>query len=324
MTINHLTVAGSGVLGSQIAFQAAYKGLDVTIYDINEEALEKGKERLQRLATIYRQEIQTAKSSYSDQAHNIHYNKNLLPNLDDIFLAKVDASLDLVAQLPDNIRLVTDLEAAVQDADLVIEAVPERVAIKESFYKDLGKVAPAKTIFASNSSTLLPSQFAQLTGRPEQFIALHFANNIWQNNIVEVMGHAQTSDETYKQVVAFAKAISMVPLQLHKEQAGYVLNSILVPFLENALILYNKEIADPKTIDWAWKLGTGAPMGPLEIIDIVGIETVYNIMKNYADTNDDPKSTHAKLAKMLKEQFIDTGHTGKTVGQGFYTYTDKK
>ncbi|MDE7504485.1 3-hydroxyacyl-CoA dehydrogenase NAD-binding domain-containing protein, partial [Streptococcus agalactiae] len=105
----------------------------------------------------------------------------LLPSLDHIFLSKVADSLDLIADLPNQITFSKNLDQAVSNADLVIEAVPETVSIKEDFYKQLAKVAPSKTIFATNSSTLVPSQFADITGRPDKFLAMHFANNIWQN-----------------------------------------------------------------------------------------------------------------------------------------------
>ncbi|MGT2959016.1 3-hydroxybutyryl-CoA dehydrogenase [Streptococcus bovimastitidis] len=323
MKIKQVSVAGSGILGSQIAFQAAYKGFDVTIYDINDQALEQGKLRIQHLASLYQEEILIAKTNYSEKALNINYNKNLLPKLDDIFLSKVAQSLELVDELPRNIHFTSDMAAAVQKADLVIEAVPERIDIKEDFYQKLSQVAPEHTIFATNSSTLLPSQFAEVSGRPEKFIALHFANNIWQNNMVEIMGHATTSPDTHQAVLTFAQQIGMIPLQLQVEQPGYILNSILVPFLESALTLYYKKVADCQTIDRTWKIGTGAPYGPLEILDIIGIETAYNILKNYADTTTDPDCLHACLAKMLKEEFIDKGYYGKAAGHGFYDYSKK-
>lgn len=320
MTIKELTVAGSGVLGSQIAFQSAFKGINVTIYDINEQALTKGKERIETLAEIYKNEIEKAKESYNREANNIKYNQNLLPSLDHIFLSEVTDSINFINKIPGKITFSKSLKEAVSKADLVIEAVPETISIKEDFYKELSKVAPKNTIFATNSSTLVPSQFASLTGRPEKFLAMHFANNIWQNNIVEVMGHEKTDKAVIDQALEFSKSIGMVALPIQKEQHGYILNSILVPFLENALALYYNEVADVQTIDKTWKLGTGAPMGPFEILDIIGIDTVYNIMKNYADTNNDPNSLHAHLAKMLKETFIDQNRTGKASGYGFYQY----
>lgn len=105
---------------------------------------------------------------------------------------------------------------AVKDADLLVEAVPENPAIKTDFYNKLSKVAPEKTIFATNSSTLLPSQFADATGRPEKFVALHFANEIWKHNTGEVMKHARTSQKTFDDVLEFAKQIGMVAFQFTK------------------------------------------------------------------------------------------------------------
>jgi 3-hydroxyacyl-CoA dehydrogenase len=127
------------------------------------------------------------------------------------------------------ISYTTDLEAAGRDADLVSESVPENPKIKEQVYGSLNKYCPAHTIFTTNTSTLLPSQFAEATGRPARFLALHFANEIWERNAAEVMGHPGTDPEIYDLVVKFAKAIGMVPILLAKEQNGYVMNSLLIP-----------------------------------------------------------------------------------------------
>ncbi|GAE48099.1 3-hydroxybutyryl-CoA dehydrogenase [Mesobacillus boroniphilus JCM 21738] len=128
-------------------------------------------------------------------------------------------------------------------------------------------------MFATNTSTLLPSQFADATGRPEKFLALHFANEIWKNNTAEVMMHPGTDKEVFNDLLEFAKAIGMVALPLYKEQPGYILNSLLVPFLEAGQMLLMKEVADPETIDKTWMIATGAPKGPFAILDIVGITT---------------------------------------------------
>ncbi|SUB56171.1 3-hydroxyacyl-CoA dehydrogenase NAD-binding domain-containing protein [Brucella anthropi] len=164
-----------------------------------------------------------------------------------------------------------DLEAAAGAADLVIEAIPEKLELKRQVYARLGAAAPPRTIFVTNSSTLLPSAMAGSTGRPERFLALHFANEIWKHNVAEVMGHAGTDPAVYEQVVAFARAIGMVPIEIRKEKAGYVLNSLLVPFLSAASGLLVDGIADPQAIDRTWKIATGAPKGPFEIYDIVGL-----------------------------------------------------
>ncbi|MGO2364914.1 MAG: 3-hydroxyacyl-CoA dehydrogenase, partial [Psychrobacter sp.] len=217
-----------------------------------------------------------------------------------------------------NLSYSSDLKDAVKDADLMIEAVPENPKIKISFYEELAKVAPEKTVFVTNSSTLLPSQFADSTGRPAKFLALHFANNIWVHNTAEIMGHPDTDPKVFDDVVAFAKAIGMLALPLNKEQPGYIINSLLVPLLGAGLDLLAKEVADPYTIDKTWMKATGAPVGPFGILDTVGINTAYNINKMSAEKTQDPLAL--KTVAYLKEHFIDQNKLGVSTGEGFYTY----
>jgi 3-hydroxyacyl-CoA dehydrogenase len=285
MNYKNITVAGSGVLGSQIAYQTAFKGFDVVVYDINDEALERAKDRIMNLKPRYQEDL-----GASEDEVNTAYNR---------------------------ISFSSDLSKAVVDADLVIEAIPEVVQIKTNFYKELGEVAPEKTTFVTNSSTLLPSQFAEATGRPEKFLALHFANEIWKNNTAEVMKHSGTDMTVFDEVMEFAKAIGMVALPLHKEQPGYILNSLLVPLLEAAQMLLLKEVADPETIDKTWMIATGSPKGPFAILDVVGINTAYNIAHGKAQAGD---PTFEKLAELLKTEYIDKGKLGTETGEGFYTY----
>ncbi|MGD6805005.1 3-hydroxyacyl-CoA dehydrogenase [Rossellomorea vietnamensis] len=286
MNYKNITVAGSGVLGSQIAFQTAFHGFNVSVYDINDEALEKAKDRVTNLKPRYQEDLEASQED-------------------------VDAAFDRMS-------FYSDLEKAVEDADLVIEAVPEVVKIKTEFYEKLGSAAPAKTIFATNSSTLLPSQFAEATGRPEKFLALHFANEIWTNNTAEVMGHPGTEKNVFEDLLKFAEAIGMVALPLYKEQPGYILNSLLVPFLEAGQMLLVNDVSDAHTIDKTWMIATGAPKGPFAILDIVGITTAYNISNAKAEATGSPE--FAKLASMLKTEFIDKGKLGRETGEGFYTY----
>lgn len=289
MDYENITVAGSGVLGSQIAFQTAFKGFNVSVYDINDEALEKAKERIYQLKSAYQEDLGATKEDV-DAAYN-------------------------------RLSFYSDLKQAVEDADLVIEAVPEVNEIKIDFYTNLAKLAPEKTIFASNSSTLLPSQFAEVTGRPEKFLHLHFANEIWKNNIAEVMGHPGTDPKIFEEVIEFAKAIGMVALPLHKEQPGYILNSLLVPFLNAAQELIVKGVADPETIDKTWMIATGAPNGPFAILDVVGINTPYNLALAKAQAGDEGAG---KIAEYLKTEFLDKGRLGKQNGKGFYDYPNPK
>jgi len=217
-----------------------------------------------------------------------------------------------------NIILTTSYEEAAKDTDLVIEAIAESIEEKKEFYTELAKYLPEKTVLVTNSSTLLPSTFASFTGRPEKFLALHFANNIYKSNTAEVMGHAGTEQTYYDQVVEFADEINMVPLKVLKEQPGYILNSMLVPFLTAAESLLALGVADFETIDKTWKLGTGSPYGPFQILDIVGLTTAYNIVILNPAAKD-PNSVQGKIAATLKEK-IDQGKTGISAGEGFYKY----
>ncbi|MGM8216562.1 3-hydroxyacyl-CoA dehydrogenase [Bacillaceae bacterium W0354] len=285
MNYKNVTVAGSGVLGSQIAFQTAYKGFNVSVYDINDEALEKAKERFKTLMKRYQEDLNASEQEVTEAYNRLSFH--------------------------------SDLQAAVSDADLVIEAVPEVVDIKTDFYKNLGSVAPERTIFATNSSTLLPSQFAEATGRPEKFLALHFANEIWKNNTAEIMKHPGTDPQVFDEVIEFAKAIGMVALPIHKEQPGYILNSLLVPFLNAGQMLLVKGIADAETIDKTWMVATGAPKGPFGFLDIIGITTPYNILSSKAKEGDELAQ---EIADYLKREFLDKGKLGVATGEGFYKY----
>ncbi len=214
--------------------------------------------------------------------------------------------------------LTTSLSDALVDADLLIEAIPERLDIKRAFYTRLQAVAPVKTIFASNSSTMLPSQLAASTGRPERFLHLHFATPVWQHNIAEIMANPHTDPAVFEALIAFSRQMGMVPIPLKKEQPGYVLNALLVPFLLAALQLFVEGVADYQLIDKTWMIAKDAKSGPFGSIDQIGITTVYNITRNMAEQN--KESDAARIAAYLKEHFIDTGKLGVDVGEGFYTY----
>lgn len=285
MDIKKIAVAGTGVLGSQIAFQSAFKGFEVSAYDISDEALEQAKGRYQVLMERYQADKYGSKE-------------------------EVEAAYK-------RISLSTDLAEVVKGADLLIEAVPELLDVKKDFYTKLAEVADEKTIFASNSSTMVPSQLVDFTGRPEKYLHLHFANEIWRLNIAEVMKHEKTSPEVFEQVIEFAKAIAMVPIPLHKEQPGYVLNTLLVPFLKAAMQLAADGIADPKIVDKTWMISTGAPLGPFAFLDIIGPNTPYNLYKGWGDQGDE---ISAKAAAWLKSEYLDKGKVGTANGQGVYSY----
>ena len=293
MQFKNVTVAGGGVLGSQIAFQTAYCGFHVKIWLRTEASIERCKPKLDRLRVIYLSILDDMKSG-----NPTAYARGLSKKYP-LSEQEIEECKKKVEEAYKNILLTTSYEEAAKDTDLVIEAIAENIEEKESFYTELAKHLPEKTVLVTNSSTLLPSTFAKYTGRPEKFLALHFANNIYKSNTAEVMGHAGTEQKYYDAVVSFAEEINMVPLKVLKEQPGYILNSF-------------------ETIDKTWKLGTGSPYGPFQILDIVGLTTAYNIVILNPAAKD-PNSVQGKIAATLKEK-IDQGKTGISAGEGFYKY----
>ncbi|MDH2443554.1 3-hydroxyacyl-CoA dehydrogenase [Amnibacterium sp. CER49] len=281
-SFERVTVLGAGVLGMQIAFQTAVHGFAVTSYDVSDEAVAQARGRLDAIVGQYLGEVR-------------------------------DADPDAVRAAAAGIRFETDLAAAVADADLVIEAVPESLELKRGVYRALAQVAPERTVLATNSSTLLPSDLVESTGRPERFLALHFANHIWAQNTAEIMGTSRTDPAVADRVAAFAEEIGMVPIRLRKEQPGYVLNSLLVPFLDAAAGLFMKDVADPATIDATWRIATGAPLGPFQIFDVVGLRTAYAVsIAGNAESR--------AFAARLQRDYLDRGLLGVESGEGFYTY----
>jgi len=286
MKIKNVTVFGSGVLGAQIAFHVAYHGYHVTLFDIKEELLALAKLKFEQFKQMYQQDI---KAKLSD----------------------LDAAMLRVS-------FTTDLAGSIKDADLTIEAIPETIQVKKDFYTRLGALAPAKTIFCTNSSTLLPSQFAAETGRPERFLALHFANYLWKNNVAEIMGHSGTDPEIFEEVVKFAKTIGMLTIPIYREQPGYVMNSLLVPWLIAGLDLYRNGVANAPSIDKTWMKTVGADLGPMAMADLVGLTTAYNVTKTYAELTGE--SIWKDRNDFLKKNFIDENKLGISTGEGFYTY----
>ena len=283
-------VAGGGTLGSQIAWQTAFKGFDVTVYDAFDKGLEASKQFHKQFAGLF---VNTRGATQ----------------------AEIDQTIG-------RLSYTTDLELAVKEADLVSESVPENLDIKKSFYLDLAKVAPDKTIFTTNTSTMLPSNFAKETGRPEKFLALHFANGIWDANIGEVMGHKGTDPVIFERVIEFAKQIGMVPIPIHKEQNGYVINTLLVPWLMAAGDLLINEITDFESIDKTWMISVGMKMGPFGLIDMVGIETIYNVEKHWGEQLND--KARLNRADFYKKNYIDKGKLGMKTNEGFYKYPNPK
>lgn len=315
--MKNITIMGGGVLGSQIAFQSAYCGFNVTIWLRSESSIERTKPKLENLRKSYIEAIELMAKSEGKTLNNWcrgiagkeEFNK--------------EECLKKVEEAFQNIKLELDMKKAVEDADLVIESMTEDFNAKKELYQKMSPLLPEKTILVTNSSTMLPSRLAKYTGRPNKFLALHFANSIWKNNTAEVMKHAKTENKYFDEVINFAKEIKMIPLPLHKEKSGYLLNSMLIPFLFSALDLLVNGISDPVSIDTAWTLGTGAPEGPFQILDTVGLKTAYDIVQMYVKVPSFLAPYNFKGMSKLLKQYIDEGKLGKSSKEGFYKYNTK-
>lgn len=286
MNIDKVLVVGSGTLGQQIGFQCAMHGFTTTMYDLRQESLDSCRASHRKYAELFR--TQRGKSQQ-----------------------ETDAGLA-------RLSYTTDLAEAGKDADLVSESVPEHPEIKRKVYALLNQSCPAKTIFTTNTSTLLPSQIADATGRPARFLALHFANEIWERNIGEVMGHPGTDPAVFERVVTFAKAIGMVPIRLDKEQSGYVINSLLVPWLMAAQSLVTNGVASAQDVDRTWMITSKMAMGPFGILDVIGMETAYNVAAYWGEVNGDEQ--FKQNAIYMKKHFVDTNKLGMKTGEGYYKY----
>ena len=304
MSYKTVCVAGGGVLGSQIAFQAAYCGFDVTIWLRSKGSIGRTQPKIDHVREEYIAAIEGMADGTGEWCAGIADSGQPFDK---------EAALAAVERAYSTLKLELDLAKAVADADLVIESMAEDTQAKIDFYKKLAPVLPQKTVVVTNSSTLLPSAMKDATGRSDRFLALHFANEIWKYNTAEVMGTEDTDSKVFDALVGFAVAIGMVPIPVRKEKAGYVLNSLLVPLLNAAAELAAGGYADPHDVDKVWRIATGAPLGPFQIYDIIGLTTPYNILSH--------GNTHTQqLAAWLKEHYIDHGKLGVASGEGFYRY----
>ena len=285
--LDRLTVLGAGVLGGQIGWHSAFKGKTVVIYDLFPEALQKAKVAHDTYAQIYK--------------------------------AQLGASDADIAAIRARLTLTGDLKAAVAQADFVIEAVPEIPETKTRVYREMAGLLPPHTLVATNSSTLLARDFAEASGRPAKFCALHFANLIWALNLAEVMAHAGTARETLTAVTHFAIEIGMVPIPVQKEQHGYVLNSWFVPLLTAGISLVVNGVSTPEDVDRTFMIANrGCAMGPCGMLDMVGMKTAYDVSQYWGTVNNDAQML--KNAAYVKEHFLDRGLQGMLGGEGFYKY----
>lgn len=314
-----IVVAGGGVLGSQIAYQAAYCGFDVTIWLRSEGSIGRCQPKLDNLKKTYIDALNLMADPVKGEA-------NWCPGLAEMGKFDLDECLKKVENI--NVKLELDMAKAVKDADLVIESMAENVDDKIKFYTTLAPLLDEKTVVVTNSSTLLPSAFVKYTGRPDKYLSMHFANSIWKNNVAEIMVQDKTDKMYFDMICEFANEIRMLALPVLKEKSGYLLNSMLVPFLLSGLDLYANGISNPESIDLAWTKGTGAPKGPFKIFDTVGLTTALNIVDQYQKVPGLFKPMLSKMMmpynfkgmKAILEKYIAEGKLGMSSGEGFYKY----
>ena len=282
--IKTVLIVGSGNMGQQIGFQCAACSYDVILYDISADMLEKAMGRMGKLAKNY-----TASGRLTQE--------------------ETEAAIG-------RIRTETDAAKAGEAADIISESVPEDPALKGRIFGQFNEICPERTVFTTNTSSLLPSMFAEQTGRPDRFAALHFHDTRF-THVVDIMPHPGTSPETVALIEAFAKKIGQVAIVLQKENSGYVFNAMLMNLLDSAQTLAANRVAAIEDIDRAWMGVMGTPIGPFGMMDGIGIDTAHKVTDYWARQTDDPqKKANADFLK----QYVDKGHLGVKTGRGFYIY----
>ncbi|MBV9605614.1 MAG: 3-hydroxyacyl-CoA dehydrogenase [Solirubrobacterales bacterium] len=285
--VRRITVVGAGTMGQQIAFQCAGHGYDVVVYDIDPGALEAASGRIDG----YAEGLEAGGVISADERRGAQ----------------------------ERISMTTEIAVASNDADLLSEAVPEDPALKGRVLAEFDAACPPRTIFMTNTSTLLPSQFAEASGRPRRLLALHFHLPVWINNLADVMPHPGTEPEVTELVMAFARRIGQVPIELQREYNGYVFNSMYAALNRAAITLAQQEVASIEDIDRAWMHVTKAPVGPLGALDAVGLDTAWTITDYWArELGDEQLEANAAFLKA----YVDRGDVGVKAGRGFYSYPD--
>ena len=285
--VRRVTIVGAGTMGSQIGFQCAGHGYDVVLYDVDAAALEQAGPRI------------------------------------DAYAEGLEAGGIITAELRASARaritLSSDPSIAAENVDLLSEAVPEDPELKGRVLAEFNAACPPRAIFMTNTSTLVPSQFAEASGRPDRLLALHFHLPVWMNNLVDVMPHAGTDSEVTELVLAFARRIGQVPIELRHEHHGYVFNSMYSALNRAAISLAQQGVASVEDIDRAWMHITKAPVGPLGALDAVGLDTAWTITDYWArQLGDEELRANAAFLRA----YVDRGDVGVKSGRGFYTYPD--
>lgn len=290
--IKNVTVIGGGLMGSGIAQVSAQAGQNVILVDVSSDVLAKSQKSIG--ANLGR----VAKKVYKDK-----------PQEGEKFVSEAMA----------RIKTSTDPSEASKSADLVVEAIVENISVKHKLFSQLDAVAPNHTIFASNTSSLSINEICSVVKRKDRFGGLHFFNPVPVMRLLEVVRGAETSDATYKTMMEWGKAVGKTCITC-KDTPGFVVNRLLVPYICEAIRLYERGDASARDIDTAMKLGAGYPMGPLELADYVGLDTNKFILDGWHKKYPDQPLFNPIP---LLDKLVAEGKLGVKAGEGFYKY-DKK
>jgi 3-hydroxybutyryl-CoA dehydrogenase len=288
MEVKRVAVLGAGLMGHGITQVCAQTGkFEVTMRDIEQRFIDNGMEM-----------IQDSMQRFVKKG----------------IMSEGDAKAVL-----NRIRPTLDLKEAVQNADLVIEAVTENPALKKSVLADADKHAPSHAIIASNTSSISITEIGAATKRPEKVCGMHFFNPPQLMKLIEIVRGLKTADETVETIRQISLKLGKEPVVVKKDTPGFIVNRILVPALNEAVFLVAEGVADPEDIDKACTLGLNWPMGPMKLLDYIGLDTTLFITDVMVNETGDTKFRPSNLLK----QMVRANLLGRKTGRGFYDWTKK-
>eukprot|EP00996_Jenningsia_fusiforme_P001934 NODE_2786_length_1120_cov_144.191410_g2557_i0.p1 GENE.NODE_2786_length_1120_cov_144.191410_g2557_i0~~NODE_2786_length_1120_cov_144.191410_g2557_i0.p1 ORF type:complete len:334 (-),score=69.73 NODE_2786_length_1120_cov_144.191410_g2557_i0:117-1058(-) len=293
--IQHVGVVGMGLMGHGIVQLSAFNGFKVTAVDIDAAQLQKGLDSVSSsLEKVLKKQVEKGKLSAAESAQK---------------MAEVQGRIISSSRVED-----------VAACDIVVEAIIENLDIKKKFFNQLGELTKPGTILASNTSSFPITQLGEASGRPQDFVGVHFFNPVQMMQLVEVIKTGATSETAFTETWEYTKAIGKTPVSC-RDTPGFIVNRLLVPFLAQALLMLERGDASVQDIDNAMKYGAGMPMGPLILADYVGLDTTLSILQGWTSRHPDEPAFCVPKALQAK---VEAGDLGRKTGKGFYVWKGDK